>query len=84
MFKVGERVKILKNNGHPSFNINKSYIIRDVEKKAWWNTPIGVYYILQDIDNHQSLCEILEDYVVLDKVFYRKEKIEKICSKLEM
>ena len=82
MFKVGDRVKVLKENGHPAVDIDASYVVIGSSVKKWWGTPHGRYYALQVVNDKFSMCEVMDMYVVLDKIFYRKEKLEKICQNI--
>jgi len=73
MFKVGNRIVCINNEGYENhLKINESYIIQKIITKT------GLIILL----NHEKCAFGI--YRFISVVEQRKQKLEKICSKLEI
>lgn len=78
MFKVGDKVKL----------INSSWVKDDDEFNVIWFND-GLYklehsevYIVENISNGHREYVNGEDMLTIDKTYFRRKKLKKICSKL--
>jgi hypothetical protein len=76
MFKVGDRVKLIVQY----YPIDWVYDVYYESRMVAGNTEPVVTLVHRETDNY---VEMYDKYVVYDEEYYRKQKLEKICSKLE-
>lgn len=71
MFEIGDVVKFKEKGG--TLNFGSSWLILDF--------PFGGIEIRNISKKNNMTLLVFEDQLVLDKIYYRKLKIEKICNR---
>ena len=79
MFKVGDKVKIIQSLLPEKYHervgdFSLTYEIKEIDNNSF----------LAVIFNSYHSWNLNKEYLVLDYNYYRRKKIERVCSKLEI